>query len=260
MRVRSMLAVGLVLAAATVVVLPAACPAAPGSAPTTPESRTGWWMELHAKFLERAKKGDVDLLFLGDSITQGWGGNDVWQRYYGARKAANFGIGGDRTQHVLWRIDHGELDGIKPRVIVLMIGTNNIHSDTPDEIAAGVKAIVERIRKQLPSTKVLLLGVFPRDEKPSPTRERIKSLNASIAKFDDGKHVKYLDIGAKFMNADGTLSKSIMPDFLHLSHAGYMIWADAIEPTLFEMLSAPAAAEGGKIEALRIVPAVPAWA
>ena len=250
MRIRPTFAFVLVLLAVSTVGLVAARPAPPDLATTTPEGRTGWWLELHEKFVDRAKKGDVDVLFLGDSIMQGWGGNDVWKRYYGPRKAVNFGIGGDRTQHLLWRLDHGELNGITPRAVVLMIGTNNIHSDTPDEIAAGVKAIVARLRTRLPSTKILLLAVFPRDEKPSPTRERIKSLNASIAHLDDGKHVKYLDIGARFMNADGTISKSIMPDFLHLTHAGYALWADAIEPTLFEILNAPRAAAEVKAAAM----------
>ncbi len=150
---------------------------AQGPETVVPAPREGWWMELHNRFLERAKKGKVDLLFLGDSITQGWNDNEVWQRFYGPRNAANFGIGGDRTEHVLWRIQHGELEGIEPKVAVLMIGTNNVSSSTPDEIAQGITAIVKELRSRLPKTKILLLGVFPRGEKPLSVRERLKSVN-----------------------------------------------------------------------------------
>jgi lysophospholipase L1-like esterase len=209
-----------------------------GESTTDPVPRTGAWMELHEKFLDRTKTGDIDLLFLGDSITQGWGGGGkaVWERFYGPRKAANFGIGGDRTQHVLWRLDHGEVDGIHPKVAVLMIGTNNLGSNPPDEIADGVIAIVKKLREKLPETKVLLLGVCPRDDNPSARRDRIKTINDRIAKLDDDKMVEYLDIGKYFLNDDGTISKDVMPDFLHLSSRGYRIWADAMEPKLWSML------------------------
>src|SRR5262249_55143521 len=154
--------------------------------------------------------------FIGDSITQGWGGGGkaVWDRYYGPRKAVGLGIGGDRTQHVLWRLDHGELDGIKPKVAGVMIGTNNLSANTPDEIATGVKLIVGRLRDKLPDTKILLLGVFPRSQKPDATRDRVRAVNDGIKGLDDGKSVKYLDIAAAFLNPDGTISKEIMPDYL----------------------------------------------
>ncbi len=208
-----------------------------------PVPREGNWVKLHEKFLEQAKAGDIDLLFLGDSITQGWGGSGkgVWERYYSPRKVANFGIGGDRTQHVLWRLENGEIDGIKPKVVVLMIGTNNASSNSAEEIAEGVTAIVKKLNTKLPETKVLLLAVFPRGEKPGPMRDKLKAVNDQIAKLDDGgKTVKYLDIGQKFLGEEGVLTKEIMPDFLHLSSLGYQIWADAIEPTLWSMLDEPA--------------------
>jgi lysophospholipase L1-like esterase len=197
-------------------------------------------MDLHQSFLKRAQQGNVDLLFLGDSITQGWGGaRKTWDRFYGPRKPANFGIGGDRTEHVLWRIQNGELKGIEPKVVVLMIGTNNASENTPDEIAQGVTAIVHELRQRLPRSKVLLLGVFPRGEKPSPIRERLASVNTKIARLDDGSNVHYLDIGKAFLSEDGTISNTIMPDYLHLSQRGYRIWADAMEPTLWSMLDEP---------------------
>jgi beta-glucosidase len=211
---------------------------------TVPAARDGAWLKMHEEFLKRTKEGKIDLLFLGDSITQGWFGggepgkspHDVWDRFYAPRNAANFGIGGDRTQHILWRLNHGEVDGIKPRVVVLMIGTNNVHADTPAEIADGVAAIVKLLRKKLPETRVLLLAVFPRGPKPDSTRDRLKALNQRIKKLDDGKMVRYLDIGSRFLNEDGTASQEIQPDFIHLSGKGYLIWAEAIEPTLKEMM------------------------
>jgi lysophospholipase L1-like esterase len=210
---------------------------AQGPATVVPASREGAWMELHKSFLAQTKKGPIDLLFLGDSITQGWNENTVWQRFYRPRRAANFGIGGDRTQHVLWRIQNGELDGIEPKVTVLMIGTNNLHDDTPDEIAQGIRTIVAELRSRLPKTKVLLLGVFPRSPKPDVARDRIKSINEKIAPLDDGSHVRFLDTGKAFLNPDGTISPDVMPDYLHLSTKGYRIWADAMEPTLWSMLN-----------------------
>jgi lysophospholipase L1-like esterase len=197
------------------------------------------FVKSHESFVAIAKQGKTDLLFLGDSITAGWGRQkEIWEKEFGKYKPANFGIGGDRTQHVLWRIENGELDGIKPKVAVLMIGTNNSGSDPAEGIAKGVTKIVETIRTKSPATKVLLLAVFPRGEKPAPNpgREKLKQVNAIISKLDDGKKVFFLDIGGKFLEPDGSLTKEIMPDFLHLSAKGYQIWADAIGPKLAELM------------------------
>ena len=195
------------------------------------------FIKAHERFVQIAREGNTDLLFLGDSITQGWGGQkDIWEKSFGAYHPANFGIGGDRTQHVLWRIENGELDGIKPKVAVLMIGTNNVGSDSADGIASGVTKIVQTIRQKLPETRILLLAVFPRAHKPNGQRETIQKVNAILAKLGDDRHVFFLDIGDKFLEPDGTLPKEIMPDSLHLSPKGYQIWADAITPTLAELM------------------------
>jgi lysophospholipase L1-like esterase len=225
---------------------------AQGPETVVPKPREGPWMEMHHRFIERAKaaakdakeRRPIDLLFLGDSITQGWNDNIIWKRFYVPRNAANFGIGGDRTQHVLWRIQNGELDGLEPKVVVLLIGTNNADNATAAEITQGITAIVHDIRKRLPKTKVLLLGIFPRDDKRiAPIRDeihqRIKSVNQEIAKLDDGSNVTFLDIGQAFLNEDGTISREIMPDSLHLTRKGYRIWADAMEPTLWSLLDEP---------------------
>jgi lysophospholipase L1-like esterase len=203
---------------------------------TTPMNRDG---ERHKKFLAIAKKGGVEVLFLGDSITHAWEGQKAWKKYFEPLKAANFGIGGDQTGHVLWRLTEGkELEGIAPKVAVLMIGTNNSGRDSAKEIAEGITLIVKTIQEKSPTTKVLLLGIFPRGEKAgTKIREKLADVNKIVAKLDDGgKTVKYLDIGSKFLQDDGSLSKDIMPDFLHLSARGYEIWAEAITPTLTDML------------------------
>ena len=200
----------------------------------------GWWLQRHLQVNERVKKGDVDLLFIGDSITQGWetGGKEVWERYYGQRKTVNLGFSGDRTQHVLWRLDHGNIDGISPKAAVVMIGTNNSNADdnTAEEIADGIIAIVTKLRQRLPNTKILLLAVFPRGEGPSPQREKNAQASRLAAKIADGKMIHYLDIGPLFLDQNRILSKEIMPDLLHLSEDGYKIWAQAIENQLAEML------------------------
>lgn len=198
------------------------------------------FIAAHERFVSQAKEGGAQLVFLGDSITAGWAGNgkEVWAKAFSAYKPVNFGIGGDRTQHVLWRIENGELDGIKPKAAVVMIGTNNSGTDPAEGIAKGVTRIIETIRAKQPQAKILLLAVFPRGEKasPNPGRDKLKQVNAIIAKLDDGKNVFFLDIGEKFMQPDGSLTKEIMPDFLHLSPAGYQIWADAIGPKLAELM------------------------
>ncbi|MBL8800317.1 MAG: GDSL family lipase [Planctomycetia bacterium] len=196
--------------------------------------------KAHESYVEIAKKGDVEVLFLGDSITAGWrgAGKDVWAKHFEPLKAANFGIGGDRTQHVLWRILNGELDGIKPKIAVLMIGTNNSGADSATDIAEGVTEIVKTIHKKSPSTKVLLLAVFPRGKMlPNSQNDKLIEVNKTLAKLDDGgKTVRFLDIGPKFLGEDKQLPKDIMPDFLHLSPKGYEIWAEAIMPALKEMV------------------------
>ena len=204
-----------------------------------PWMSTAHWKERHAGHVTRAKKGECDLLFVGDSITEGWGNNAAWKKHFAPRKAVNIGIGGDTTQNVLWRLANGAVDGLSPKAVVLLIGTNNfgLHGDSPDDVAKGVAAVVASLRERLPSARILLLAVFPRDEKPGTgMRKKILELNPKLAALADGTAVSYLDLGPKFLAADGTLPKDVMPDFLHLSEKGYAIWAEALEPVLSEWL------------------------
>jgi lysophospholipase L1-like esterase len=215
---------------------------APKESATEPKPRDAKWMQRHEKYLQEVKEkaGKVDVLFVGDSITDGWHGRgkEAFTQTWEPLKTFNTGIGGDRTQHVIWRLQNGEVAGISPKVAMMMIGTNNLGSNTNEEIVQGITACVKEIQKQLPSTKVLLLGIFPRDEKPNTERRnRIKAINEQIAKLDDGgKTVRYLDIGDKFLEPDGTLPKSIMPDQLHPNEKGYEIWTQAVKGPITEML------------------------
>lgn len=213
-------------------------PAGPKDA-VTPVPRDGKWMKRHELINSRAVPGEVDVIFLGDSITQGWegAGKEAWAKHFAHRKPMNAGIGGDRTQHVLWRLDNGNIKGITPKVAVLMIGTNNSQNHTPEQIADGIKAIVAKLREKLPETKVLLLAIFPRGPDASDPRRRTTiGANEIVKSLDDGKHVFYLDLAPKFLSSDGTLDKAIMPDLLHLSPRGYEIWAEGIDAKLAELL------------------------
>ncbi len=219
----------------------------------TPVSRANrdWWMPRHEQVLERVAQGNVDLIMIGDSITHSWEskGKAVWDEYYARRNAVNMGFGGDRTQHVLWRLDHGEIDGISPTLAVLMIGTNNSNGNdnTVGEIADGIKAICARIRAKLPKTKILILAIFPRadakqrrDKKHGATFNPQWAKNAEASrlasKIADGRHIFYLDINDAFLDENGVLSRDIMPDLLHPNEKGYQIWAEAMEPTIQKLM------------------------
>jgi len=222
-----------------------------GAASTTPEQRDGWHAGRHAAInkVVKANAGQVDLVFVGDSITQAWenAGASVWDDSYGTRRAVNLGISGDRTEHVLWRLENGNLEGISPKVAVIMIGTNNIGHKTHStaEVLSGVRAVVDGIHARSPETRVLLLDIFPRGQQFNQDRGRITQINQALARLHDGDRVVFLPIGHVFIEDDGSISKEIMPDSLHLSTEGYRRWRDAIEPTLRSMLGedAPKKAE-----------------
>lgn len=198
------------------------------------------FQDRHNKFNERIKQGNVDLVFIGDSITAGWegAGKEVWAKNYASRNAVNLGIGGDRTEHVIWRLQNGNLAGVEPKVAVVMIGTNNSGGNaySAQQIGEGIVEVVKTIQQKSPKTKILILAIFPRGEKPNPQREKNAEASKVAAKLADDKQVFFLDIGPKFLTDDGTLSKEIMPDLLHLSPKGYQIWAEATEPKLKELL------------------------
>lgn len=204
------------------------------------------WKTRHELTSAAVRKAKSQVLFIGDSITHFFGGakfdsyalrgQPTWDEFYAPRNAGNLGFGWDRTENVLWRLQHGAVEGISPKVVVIMIGTNNTGINAAPEIAQGITAIVQEIQKRLPTSKILLLGVFPRGQKPGPQRDKIAEVNSLIAELHHPPAVTYLDIGSKFLNGEGEISKDIMPDFLHPNEKGYRIWAEAMEPTLKTLL------------------------
>ncbi len=219
---------------------PAKKPAAPRTAAdaVSEVNRNG---KRHDSFLATIKKGEPHaLVFIGDSITDAWPGKGKasWTKF-ADYKPLDLGISGERTEDVLYRLNHGELEGYKPQVAVIMIGTNNLghnKDEKPEWVAAGIEKIVKTIQAKQPDTKILLLGVFPRETAASVNRAKIKEINSEIAKLDDGAKVKFLDIGDKFLDDKGEIPADVMGDKLHPTAKGYDLWFDAMWPTLSEML------------------------
>jgi lysophospholipase L1-like esterase len=198
----------------------------------------------HQANKEVARQGDAELLLMGDSITDFWrnadgpfAGKPVLDKHFGQWKVANFGIAGDTTQGVLYRLQNGEGQGFSPRAIMLMIGTNNTARNTAAEIAEGIGAVVLELQRDFPQSKILLLGVFPRGRPNDPVRATITDVNRIISKLHDGERVHYLDIGAKFLAPDGTIPADVMSDLLHPGPKGYEIWAQAVKEPLTALMA-----------------------
>jgi lysophospholipase L1-like esterase len=205
--------------------------------------------QKHRNNVAVAKEGDAELLFMGDSITDFWrneegpfAGKAVMDKYFGDVKVANFGIAGDTTQGVLYRLANGEGEGFSPKAVMLMIGTNNTGRNSAAEIAEGIGAVVAKLRSCFPEANILLLGVFPRGRAGDPVRGTIAEINAKISKLDDGEKVHYLDIGEEFLDEDGNIPREVMGDGLHPSAKGYEIWAEAVEEELSELIGRELAA------------------
>ena len=222
-------------------------PLAPGAnSAIIPEPPLGWLNQFQKKIDDARKMPSVDLLFDGDSITAGWkgGGGGIWGHKYAKLNAYDFANPGDTVNGLIWQVQNGQVDGLHPRLVVLLIGTNNLGAATPEQIAGGIKVLIGEYQKHCPEASILLQGIFPRGEKATdPVRAKIKSINTIISQYADGKKVIYLDFGDKFLQPDGTLTKEIMPDLLHPSAKGYQIWADAIQPVIDQFFP-PAGASG----------------
>jgi len=223
--------------------MPTSFPAPPADVPaaTFPLPRLDWPARV-ANTNDRAQKlaDSIQLIFDGDSITDGWQGRgkQIWADRYARFGAFDFAIGGDRTQHLLWRLSQGQVDHLRPKLVAVMIGTNNLgNNESVEDTIAGVKTVVAEYRKRCPDAVVLLQAIFPRGEEPGhPLRAKVQEVNKQIAKLADGGKVVYIDFGDRFLQPDGTISAEIMPDFLHLSEKGYGIWADAIQPVIDQYL------------------------
>jgi lysophospholipase L1-like esterase len=212
-----------------------------GHAAVVPASRPAGWMVRHNAILERIKKGNVRMIFVGNSLTQRWenAGIQVWNKYYATRNAVNMGFDGDRTQHVLWRLDHGEIDNISPKLAVVMIGSNHVNGYTVEEISDGIKAVCCRIRTKLPGTKILLLGILPRgDDASAAAAYRLNKASEEASRIADNRMIYYLNISEKFLDKDGNISGELMTaDKVHLTPKGYQALADAMEPTISKIIT-----------------------
>ena len=211
-------------------------------AAAVPASRTEqWWIDRHQSILDTVRAGGHTIAFIGDSITQQWesAGKDVWAADWAPRGAINCGIGGDRTQHVIGRLDDGLMQALAApnnaiSTVVIHIGTNNTAepADSAADIAAGITSIVDRVQTGLPSARIVLMSIFPRGARPNAQRYMIDDINARIAPLAKGPNVTILDIGPRLLTADRAIPKELMPDFLHLSPEAYRIWSDALKAEL----------------------------
>jgi lysophospholipase L1-like esterase len=195
------------------------------------QARMDWFADVQKKFTKYGGK-PADIVFEGDSITNRWEetGREQWKQFFAGR-SADFGIEGDRVENALWRLSKGQVDGINPKVVVIMIGTNNSGRDSAEQIAGGIKALVAEYEKRCPRAHIILMGVFPRGEQPTDGgRQKVAAVNNIIKSLNDGKRVSFVDISSQLVQPDGTISKDMMPDFVHPTAKGYEIWAAAIMP------------------------------
>jgi len=222
-----------------------------GGAADRPTPRTDQnSLVAHAELVEKAKSGRIDVYFVGDSITRRWGALDYpellanWTSNFFGWNAANFGWGGDRVQNILWRLQHGELDGVQPKVFVVLAGTNNIGARRGDDkeaadIARGVRAILDVCRRKAPKATIVLMAVFPRNDNMAYEPE-VEAVNALLARLADGRRIRFVDINDKLADGDGRLFDGMMADGLHPTAAAYQIWADALKPIFRELLGGAA--------------------
>jgi lysophospholipase L1-like esterase len=211
-------------------------------APLEEEWAIEWWMPRHEAKLEESGRDQARLLFLGDSITQGWetAGKEVWDEYYAPGGAYNLGFSGDRTENVLWRLQHGQADGLDPDLVILMIGTNNTghRQDSPGCTAMGVRMILDELRERLPESDILLLAIFPREASPNGSlRQLNEEINQRISGFADNRRIYFEDINHVFLDDRGILTEGVMPDMLHPEEYGYRLWAEAMDPILRRILN-----------------------
>lgn len=195
------------------------------------------WQQMNAGQVGRAEKGDIDVMFVGDSLTEMWP-MPLWDSNFGRLKPANFGIGGDHTGNLLWRLKQPAVAALKPKLVVLMIGVNNINlcNEQPDEVFSGIQTVVAMLRQHYPGARILLNAVLPEGVPESDERRRIAALNEQVRTLGDGKSVFFRDYGAHIMGDGGTLSKELQPDLLHFSEKGYRVLAGAIRPDIEALL------------------------
>lgn len=197
------------------------------------------WYAMHEEDKAIANKGEARLLFLGDSITQGWD-SEIWQQHFGPFNAANFGIGGDKTQNLLWRLQNGGAGKLQPKLVVLMIGVNNFghDNDSAEDVVKGVDAILDEINKRFPSSKILLLGILPYGEKQDgDNRKRVNRANTLLKKMGEQRAIVFRDYGSLFVDGEGNIPRELMGDLLHPTAKGYALLAEQLAPLLTELMN-----------------------
>ena len=208
----------------------------------SPAKQVNWWVQRYKQKLTVARQGGVDLVLIGDSITRGWEqefAKDVWNQYFSEYRSLNLGFGGDRTEQVIWRIQHGAVNGISPKLVVLLIGTNNTGSQKSPaiETALSIRNILEELESRLPQSKILLMAIFPRSASPDNELRLLNNeINKKISKLADNKNIFFLDINNRFINESGELSQEVMHDYLHLTKQGYEIWAASMAPVVSALI------------------------
>ncbi|OXA38383.1 platelet-activating factor acetylhydrolase IB subunit beta [Folsomia candida] len=212
--------------------------------PWIPEPRDGSWLERHEGFVNNSliNGGEINLLFYGDSITDNWevddpywGAKEIYDEYYAPLGSANYGVGSDRTEQVLWRIINGEVSNLRPKVCVLKIGTNNLDENTDVDIARGIASIVTELRSRLPETKVLLLGILPREN--SVMTSRCENINGMISILDNGNTVRYLNMRGAYFDGNFFYEGLYVHDLIHLSKLGYAMWQEVMDPLFSDMFN-----------------------
>ena len=196
------------------------------------------WMERDLKLSWEARSRHPDLIVVGDSIVQRFeqAGKPVWDRYYAPRHALNLGIGGDRTEQILWRLEHGNLAHMAPKLAIVMVGQNNGGHNSAAEIAAGISAVVQAIQERLPQTKILLLAIFPRGRTDNPERAVLAEASRQASQLADHRRIFYLDVDGIFLQPDASIPAALMADYEHPTELGYERWAEAIEPTVSQLM------------------------
>jgi lysophospholipase L1-like esterase len=245
--IRALVGVALVMAS-----FASACAAQEGPRADRPAPRTDQNSRIaHEQLVEKAKRGGIDVYFVGDSITRRWGCSDPqyanllenWRANFFGWNAGDFGWGADQTQNILWRLENGELDGVNPKVIVILAGTNNVgprpKAEAVEDVTRGLKAIVDVCRQKAPGATIILTGIFPRNDNMAAVPV-INRINDNLAKMADGNAVRYLNVNDKLADKEGRLFEGMMQDKLHPTAKGYQVWADGLKPILTELLGPPA--------------------
>ncbi|MGB0409105.1 MAG: GDSL-type esterase/lipase family protein [Opitutales bacterium] len=232
---RSPAALATAMASSTLLAMASTLP--PALVPLPRHTEAAWWLPRHEAKLREARSLRPDIVLLGDSITHNWEGpgRAAWEAYWGGHPTLNLGFSGDRTENVLWRLREGAMDGLDPKLTILLIGTNNTgyRMDPAADTAAGIRAILDEVRNRAPNSKLLLLAIFPRGTNAAdPVWRRNQAVNERIAEYADGERIHFLDINDSFTTGDAAMRTDLLPDYVHPNASGYEVWAERMQATV----------------------------